>query len=134
MTAIPPPRYRIVERDRRLEVIDTRGAAPDKRATRLPALPLPKPRRTGFDGRAELTTHPFYDDNGPRTMMLDPGSAAMIGHAKLAAIVAVMAVVIVAIWMPWLIALPFALLADGVRKPVRAGITRWLDVVQRENS
>ena len=129
MTDIPPPRYRIVERDRRLEVIDTHRDAPDGSARR-PALPLPRPRRTGFDGRAELTTHQFYDDKGPRTLVLDPGSAAMIRYARAAATAGVIA----AIWMPCLLALPFALFADGVRKPLRAGITRWLDVVQRENS
>ena len=133
---IPPPRYRIVERGRRLEVIDTLdgrsiGTAPvdpagsDRARFALPALP----RRTRFDGSADLTTSRFYDDKGPRLVKLDTVAAAQLGWAKTITIALLFVYVVAIIWQPWLIAAPLLLLQDGVRKPLRAAITRWLDRV-----
>ena len=122
MSEPPPPRYRVVERGRRLEVIDTRVA---------PIVTAPKPRlfprQTRFDGGGEITTRAFYDANGPRTIRLDSVSAATIGRVRLVALFAAFAFVVATVAMPWLLAIPLALLSKAVRKPARHGITRWLD-------
>ena len=134
MTDIPPPRYRVIERGRRLEVIDTlTGNAPISRVpvpvTRDARLRLSLPRQTRFDGSADLTTSRLYDDKAPRLVKLDSVAAAQLSRAKLAAIIALFVYVIALIWLPWLLAAPVLLLQNGARKPVRAAITRWLDRV-----
>lgn len=135
MTARPPSRYRIVERDRRLEVIDTWAeGSPTPRGPLDPSKPprsilavLPAPEQAGFDGRATLTTHRAYDLKGPRTVLLDPGSVAMLGRLKLAALsVAFFYVLIVAVTTPWLLMAPVFLFQPTIREPVRAWITKWL--------
>ena len=122
MSEPPPPRYRVVERGRRLEVIDTRAAPVDP-------VPAPKlfPRQMRFDSSGEITTRAFYDTKGPRTIRLDSVSAATIGRVKIVALFALFAFIAAAVAVPWLLAIPFALFNKGVRKPARDGITRWLD-------
>lgn len=133
----PPPRYRVVERDRRLIVLDTltdtpRGqpVAPPPTATRSWL-----PQRISFDGSAELTTHPCYDDKGPRTIRLDPGSITLLGRLGLgAAVLAFVIIVAAAVTNAWVL-IPAALLWNGnVRTRLRAAATRWFDRVAREAS
>lgn len=128
----PPPRYRVVERGRRLEVIDTATgeAAGGPPATdpdrRWPTLP----ERQGFDGRALLVTHRWYDAKAPRRLQLDPGTVQVLGWARGVAIVVAMTTVLVAIAAPAVLALfllPLVLLGRSVRTAVRAGVTAWLD-------
>lgn len=137
---MPPSRYRVIERGRRLEVIDRGAARRVTAAPPSPARPRPAaaswwptlPRRTRFDGGAELATHRTYDDKAPRLIALDPASAAIVRGVGWAALVAVLALAAAAIAWPWLlvaVALPFS---DQVRKPLRAATTRWLDRVERE--
>ncbi len=120
MTEPPPSRYRVVERGRRLEVIDTRAH---------PTGPPPRlfPRQTRFDGSGELATRAFYDAKGPRTIRLDSVSVGVIGRVKFVALFAAFGFVVAAVAMPWLLAIPFALFSKAVRNPARDGITRWLD-------
>src|SRR4051812_40167459 len=112
MTDVPPSRWKVIERGRRLEVIDRLSGEPVARhglttasaPTASPptgraqdigrALTALRPRQTRFDGGGELTTHPWYDDKGPRTLTLDGGSAAMIGRVKLGAALLGMALVV----------------------------------------
>jgi len=109
VTEVPPSRYRVVERGRRLEVIDTRaeGAAPARTATSSPGPgPAPGPasadRRPGlpdkvrFDGTREWTTHGFYDAGGPRRVRLGPVAMQALGYGVIAAVVAIVALVVLA--------------------------------------
>lgn len=110
MTEVPPSRYRVIERGRRLEVIDTRAPTPP------PGQPAAPPTRSGvprtgalprvvrYDGTRAWTTQPWYDDRGPRQVTLMPGAvqqllvvgaAALLVLAGLAVIGGLPALVIV---------------------------------------
>jgi len=109
-------------------------SAPEVRRPRSLRTLLPKgPVATKFDGSARLTTHRFYDEKGPRTIDLDPGSAAIVGRVRLGAIVAALAFVVLVIAAPWVLVLPFVLGQKKIREPVRDWITRWLDGVERRS-
>lgn len=136
MTEIPPPRFRVVERGRRLEVIDTATGEP----VRAPAPARPEPRsasrwptlpeQEGFDGRALLVTHPWYDGKAPRRLLLDPGTIQGIGVAKAVVVGAVTLLIIVASLVPAALAVllfPLALLRPTVREALRTAATGWLD-------
>lgn len=139
----PPGRWRVVERDRRLEVIDTwtgeRLASPriaepppSGHASRWPRLRML--RQTRFDGGGEMTTHRLYDTKAPRTIRLDPGSAAMVGQVQVGLVAAALLFVAAVVAWPWLLALSILPLRAEVRRPVRRWITNWLDRVEREGS
>lgn len=133
----PPPRYRVVERGRRLEVIDTRtgeairpspvpAASERAGAGRWPTLP----EQQGFDGRGVLATHRWYDAKAPRRVSLDPVTMQRLGLAKGVAIVGAMTIVLLAIAIPAVLAFllaPLALLDRRPREAARAGVTAWLD-------
>ena len=130
----------MVERNRRLEVIDThtgeRLATPRAAEPPVPSpeqrFPLPLLRQTRFDGGGELTTHRFYDEKAPRTIALDAGSAATVSRVQLGLLVmAMVGLAAIAVW-PWLVALLVLPFRGEVRRPFRRGITRWLDRVERE--
>lgn len=133
--APPPSRYTVVERDRRLVVIDTwaedagareRYYAQEPSAEDGRAMPMAM-QRTAFDGRSSLTTLALYDDKGPRTVALDPQSAAFVNGAKMVGLTAVFVYVFVVVLFPVaLVALPVAL-SKGTRSAVRKQITAWLD-------
>ena len=137
MTAVPPSRYRVVEKRRRLVVIDTLTGETATRA--MPATPprpeqvslarrLPTgPQQTSFDGRAVLDTHSSYDLKAPRTIHLDPGATAFLGWLKIGAAVGAALFVAAVIFQPWLFALIFVVLQPVNRSRARTRITRWLD-------
>lgn len=145
MTDVPPSRWKVVERGRRLEVIDrlsgkavaqhgrpTEAAPRQQRLAR--ALGSLRPQQTRFDGGGTLTTHPFYDAKGPRTLQLDGGSTALIARVRIAAAVLGMALAVAAVAWPWVLLVLVPLLQGSFRKPLRAAATRWLDRVERENA
>jgi len=128
----PPPRYRVVEKGRRLIVIDTRSGQPadggrgePRDRTRL------GPERIAFDGRAVLTTRPLYDDKAPRRLLLDEATARWLEAAKSLAIGAVMAMIVLVLFAPVLASVPviatLALLNPKVRALLRVPVTAWLD-------
>ena len=145
MTAPPPSRYRVVERGRRLVVIDRQSGAEVSRQPEVPgtdgALPrrgrlsLPSaPKRTSFDGTSTLTTHVIYDLKAPRTIRLDPGSALTLSRMRLAAaVVAVLTVVAIVAW-PAVMVMPIVLANAKVRDGARRAATRWLDRVEAETN
>jgi hypothetical protein len=95
--------------------------------------PLPGlPKQVSFDGSAELTTHPFYDVKAPRTIRLDPGSAATMGRVKLVAVVLVVIGVVAAIAQPALLAVLAIFANKQLRTGIRRSATRWLDRVEAE--
>ncbi|MES2753719.1 MAG: hypothetical protein V4659_03545 [Pseudomonadota bacterium] len=140
MTDLPPARYRVAEQDRRLVVIDT-WASGDRPATitpapgdaNAPARPslLALPVRTRFDGGATLTTHPFYDANGPRTIRLDGFSATLVGAGRYVLFAVVALMLITVVFSPWLL-LPAFWFGWSARGWLRTRITAWLDRVERE--
>ena len=134
MIEAPPPRYRVVERGRRLEVIDTRRpgmAAPPADPRRRVPIPVALPRRTAFDGSAQVVTTALYDDKAPRTIALDPASATIVRWAWIGAVVLAGAYVVSVVFAPWLLVAVPLLVDKRVRQPVRGAITRWLDKVER---
>jgi len=130
VTEAPPSRFKVIERGRRLEVIDTRNgepaaSSPSTSSGNRPALSWP--RQVRFDGGSELTTHPLYDDHGPRTLPIDPGAVATIGKARLGAAVVAITLVILLIAYPWLLLVLFLLLGSRWRAAFRKRVTAWLD-------
>jgi len=121
MTEVPPSRYRVVERGRRLEVIDTRveGAGQTRREV-LRGLP----NKTRFDGTREWTTRGWYDANGPRRVRLGPVGVQMLGYGVIAAVVVIVAAVVLA-GLGVLVGL--AVLGGGAAQHGRPWLTRRLD-------
>ena len=146
MSGVPTSRYRVIEKDRRLFVIDTwaEGGRPEQlplppvsRSSPIPPVGAPKlalPKQIRFDGSAEVTTHRFYDDRAPRTIKLDAASMQTLGRVKLGIMVASFAFVLVVIGNPWFLAAPFVLLNPAIRKGVRKAVTAWLDRIERETA
>ena len=140
---IPPPRYRVIEKDRRLVVIDRHTdrpvvhgdrASPVASASTSPGLLAPALTKVSFDGTADLVTQAFYDDHGPRTIRLDPNRAAIVERIKLGGIVAVMAAVLAVIVWPWLLGALALLASKPARTGVKCRITHWLDQAARETA
>lgn len=135
MADAPPSRYKVVERDRRLVVIDSwaGGDGPRDASATQPAKPaLAAPlaiSKTAFDGRSTLRTLALYDANGPRAIPLDPGTAALISGARVAIAIAVLAMAAAAIAYPAALLIVPVMLSKHVRAPVRKRITAWLDRV-----
>ena len=134
MTNIPPTRYRVVERGRRLEVIDTQAsqASPARRTEpprpadgKAPRFKLPEKVR--FDGGGAWTTSGFYDAKGPRTLTLDAGAMQKLRYAGvgLVAIVIVWALLGLAIPVVW--GAPLLLLNPKTRDAVRRQMTGFID-------
>jgi hypothetical protein len=142
LTDVPPSRWRVVERNRRLEVVDThtgkRVATPRVAEPPVPGRNaksnLPLLRRTRFDGGGELTTHRLFDEKAPRTIALDAGSASVVSRVQLGLLFAAMiGLAAIALW-PWLLALLVLPFRQEIRRPFRRRITAWLDRVEREAS
>lgn len=136
----PPGRYRVVEKGRRLMVIDTlTGEAATREIPAATSAPvsdvagfsarLPSaPRPTSIDGRSTLVTHAIYDLKGPRTIDLDPGATAMLGRLKVGAAIGAAVFVAAVVFEPWLLALPFFILFQPkLFNGLRERVTRWLN-------
>lgn len=134
MTDMPPTRFRVVERGRRLEVIDTQaGKTPSARRTEAPRPTDGKtprfklPEKVRFDGGGSWTTDGFYDAKGPRTVTLDAGAMQRLRYAGvgLVAVVIVWAALGFAIPVVW--GAPLLLLNPKVRETVRGQVTGFVD-------
>jgi len=128
----PPSRYRVVEKGRRLVVIDTRTGEAPTRVGRDAVKDLPLgPERIAFDGRSVLVTRRFYDDKAPRRLTLDEGATRWLEGARSLAIGGAVLAVVLLIFLPWLalVVIPVAalLLRRQGRAALRALATRWLD-------
>ncbi len=134
---LPPSRYRVVERGRRLEVIDIARGEPVRSTPATPKAVMREPdrgpiaallpRKLSFDGTAELRTRRFYDANGPRTIRLVPTRAARVNAAILAAVAAVLIFVVAAILWPLLLTGPLLVHFAGIGPMLRKRATKWLD-------
>lgn len=136
----PPSRYRVVERGRRLVVIDTHTGQPATRA--LPAREpgaTPSTAPVADEGRssfAVLTTSRLYDLKAPRRIVMTPSFSDRIGRAAGGWVVALfVGGTVVTLFAPmlWLVAL-FALLQPKLRDRVRAWITAQLDAADQAAS
>jgi hypothetical protein len=133
----PPPRYRVVERGRRLEVIDTQtgattgghGAAPAVSAGPAGAFGRAVARAVSLGaeddaGRPLFTTATWFDDRGPRTFVLDDfGTRRLARAAALLAIVAVLAVAVLGVFAWAVPVVGWAVMSQHGRVPM----ARWLD-------
>lgn len=133
-----PSRYRIIERDRQLVVIDQ--WSDDQTRTAKPLTPMRSwagrfagLQQMKFDGSAEWVTHTLYDLKAPRTIRLDPVSALLISRVRVGLLVGVVLYGVAAIWLPWLmVAIPI-LVQPGPQKKIRAQTTGWIDrLAQRQ--
>jgi len=142
---MPPTRYRVVERGRRLVVIDTlhgnlpvshtpRAAHESRRPRALeapkpahrpsrPAPPSPLGDRTAG---TTFVTQSWFDAKAPRRVRIEPETT---GSAGIAVIVALLGLVFAFMLFDWLVLVPlaFVLLHPRARKGVRAGVTKWID-------
>ncbi|MET0309726.1 MAG: hypothetical protein ABW023_13550 [Sphingomonas sp.] len=127
----PPTRYRVVERGRRLVVIDTLTGAPVSQHpdSGTPAAPPVRQSPAGIDDGSVLTTRPWYDEKAPRTVRLNYASRQRIKNARFAiAILVAIAVTICFLFWPFgPILLVIGLATPNLRKQARAAITRWID-------
>jgi hypothetical protein len=147
---VPPSRYRVVERGRRLIVLDTHnGNAP---VVRTPPPEPAQPRRealapsrqtTPEDAAADLhrsmqairvgkadpvfETQSWYDDKAPRRVRLKQGGGGGGMGVAIVAIFIVAMIGFVTIGWPLLVVGGFLLLQSGTRKAFRRWVTRWLD-------
>lgn len=140
----PPTRYKVVERGRRLEVIDTLTGEPVSR----PSVPLPlsggirgpdagtAPRdpaassggSAGIDSGMFVTKR-WYDDKAPRAIRINRAARAQFTNLRFSIAIAVALLVVMGfLFWPFLVILAF-LLGTGpkLRAQLRAASTRWLD-------
>ncbi len=144
VTEIPPSRYKVVERDRRLVVIDTLTgkpasapgpiAQPDRQPTPDRPITETEPRRIDDRSGAQvLTTSPLYDLKAPRRIVMGDRFNDKIGKAIGGWVIGLFfAFSIAFLFFPWLIVVPFVLaLQPKLRAAIRQWITARLDDVER---
>jgi len=148
MTAIPPSRYKVVERGRRLVVIDTltgRPASNDATPRNLPARPT-APGNLRADQQSPTTNHPiqstapsrvddasgaaifttsrFYDLKGPRRLVMNEAFSERFGKAMGGWMIALFVFAGVAtLFFPWLWIAPVVIL---FQPKIRAAIRQWI--------
>lgn len=134
----PPSRYKVVERGRRLEVIDTWAA---RSATPAPAAPAERPRdradrapraapAAAADARDTLfTTRRWYDDKAPRAIRESYANKARLRKAgQIASFTIAVAFALALLFAPaTLIVLALLLVPEESRRRLRAAATRWID-------
>jgi hypothetical protein len=147
----PPTRYKVVERGRRLEVIDTLTGEPVSR----PSVPLPlaggargadigtAPRdpAASASGRGsagidpgKFVTKSWYDDKAPRAIRINRAARAQFTNLRYGVAIAVALLVVMGfLFWPLLVILAF-LLATGpkLRAQLRTASTRWLDGLDQQ--
>lgn len=147
VTDVPPSRYKVVERDRRLVVIDTVTGKPASAPGPVSAKPRPErpaaserpvsepePRKIDDRSGAQiLTTSPVYDLKAPRRIVMDDRFNQKIGKAIGGWLITLfVAFTIAFLFFPWLIVLPFlVILQPGLRAAARKWVTARLDEVER---
>ncbi|MGE7206378.1 hypothetical protein ACQKJZ_11935 [Sphingomonas sp. NPDC019816] len=146
MTDMPPTRFRVVERGRRLEVIDTQAKRPSAPTPQKPldlaSLPTGAvdrakagdrtwlPTKIRFDGGLVWTTRRFYDAKGPRTLTLNAGTVGQLRMAAGILIAAFIGWLILASFVPALLGLPLLLASGKTRETLRSAVTDWIDRLQ----
>ncbi|UIJ45658.1 hypothetical protein LZK98_01460 [Sphingomonas cannabina] len=157
MTEAPSSRYKVVERGRRLVVIDTRTgreatAAPppdrtsasDKRGSAEGLDPVDRmlgrvagavinaaPRSVDDrSGRPILKTSPLYDLKGPRRVILDENTQRAFAGVVIVTLVIGFVLLSVAVEWPAILIVPALVLINGTR-PIRRWITARIDALDQ---
>lgn len=151
MTAIPPSRYKVVERGRRLVVIDTHTGRPAARQHHAAPPPVPQPldravprpvesaepsRVDDRSGSQVITTAAFYDLKAPRRIVLTEEVSTRLSRAIGGWVIGLFFFVMFAtILFPWLLVAPvIILLQPKTRLVIRQWITARLDDAARDPS
>jgi hypothetical protein len=148
MTTQPPPsRYKVVERGRRLEVIDTRTGAPVRPSGGGSPPPLDPPRRrllaprmaplgmaqgkggAGIDADT-FVTKPFYDAKAPRTIRINFVTRKRLDSVRFGgALVIALLVAFGFLFWPISIGVFGLLLSEKARAKLREASTRFVDTL-----
>jgi hypothetical protein len=128
----PPTRYRVVEKGRRLVVIDTLTGAPVREhgdgRTPPPAQPV-RQSPAGVDDGSVFVTRRWFDKKAPRTVRLNYASRQQVKNFRF--VIAVAAAILVSLsfllWPFFPILLVVLLVQPKLREPARAAVTRWID-------
>lgn len=133
----PPTRYKVVERGRRLEVIDTwtgEVATPQTRAAEqrsngsAPPVTRAMPATLTQRGQRILRTAPWYDAKGPREIVLNQAAEGKLKAIQIGlALTALILVAIVFNFWPLLFIAGFTLARGTVRQQLRTAATRIVD-------
>lgn len=147
MTDAPPGRYKVVERGRRLVVIDTRTGQPATREPASAAPPAPRPSAAPIEraaprsvddrsGAAILRTTRLYDLKGPREIMMTQAFSDRLARAMGGWLIACFIFAMVAmLLLPWLWLIPIAiLLLPRGRAAFRNWMTARLDAADQAAS
>lgn len=139
----PGTRYKVVERGRRLEVIDTWNNNAPVKPIRAEAAPPPRddargaieqmraPRLDQRGGRM-LNTKPWYDAKAPRTILLNEhGEAKMKGLRVVAMVMLAIGGVLAFLFWPLLFIVPFVVMNGETRKSLRKASTKYLDEINQ---
>ncbi|MCD2323609.1 hypothetical protein LQ953_06210 [Sphingomonas sp. IC-56] len=148
MTTQPPPsRYKVVERGRRLEVIDTRTGKPAS-SHHAPPPPLsggeslfPRMRRlrqsppasgtAGLDADT-FVTKAFYDAKAPRTIRINFVTRKRLDSVRFGGAIAIALLVALGfLFWPLAIGVLGFLLSDKVRAQLRDASTRFVDTLDQ---
>lgn len=149
---LPPTRYKVVERGRRLEVIDTLTGKPassvplplagarggdDLRGRRDNILSVPPPTPASGRGAAGesgadsavFVTRRWFDDKAPRTIRMNYVNRARLLNLRYGVAIGVALLVVLSFWFwPLAIILVFALaFGPKLRAQLRTASTSWLD-------
>lgn len=127
----PATRYSVVEKGRRLVVIDTRTGTPvsehpDGGAS--PPLPVQRSPAVVDDGSV-FTTRAWYDDKAPRTVRLNYATRQRIKNIRFAIAMAVAFCVALSflLWPFFPILLAVLLMQPKLHNHARGAVTRWID-------
>ena len=147
MTTQPPPsRYKVVERGRRLEVIDTRTGERATSHHAPPPLPggeglFPKMRRLRSSAPAAGTagldadtfiTKAFYDAKAPRTIRINYVTRKLLDGVRFGgALVIALLVAFGFLFWPFAFSVFAFLLSDKVRTKLRDASTRFVDTLDQ---
>jgi hypothetical protein len=149
---MPPSRYKVVERGRRLIVVDTvsgmpvtgldpeqqaridglkqRLAAPETRRSTPARDPAPAPSPMAAGDPQVLATQDWFDDKAPRRVRI--GKDQQTGFlVVLGVILAAVAAAWFAFGWPAFLVGGFFLWYKDVRRGIRGAITRWLDRMEQ---
>ncbi len=129
----PPTRYKVVERGRRLEVIDTWAEGPPERSATDQPIKLADSR--GFEAGPALTlvTQRWFDDQAPRRIRVgQQGQSQLV----VAAILVLIAGAFLYALFDWIVLLPigFLLVQPRIWRGVRALLTAWLTALDQSDT
>lgn len=147
---MPPTRYRVVERGRRLVVIDREDPGAVFRASppEMPSSPPPgramkalAPARSNGStpgitlnerGDKVIQTARWFDDKGPRRITLvGYHTQKLLKDAQTVLTIAAVIYIVGGVFLPLIYAVPLALAFKPARVQARGWLTRWFDALDQ---